>query len=669
MLPTSRCENLYDGNRDGYASLSRNGGDSGRSFVANDALSSQIVLHLINVYDISHFIFYQRLYNGFDNQVDEVTIRLYGVSGTLILSQNSKLARAEPPMLPMDSFAATVELSKIARRVKRIEIYITKTDDNDDSGFAEIEIANKCTSPPPPPPLPSKPPPPPPSGPVLAPTEQVIKSLKGSIDGVRIASAYRGTLGSITTQPQPQQPIGLSLYDCAQFCGHFHSVFEFFTGTLSSLPHTMHQCTCYELGTWTVVDSSAVEFVHGTPPQTTTTAPAVPIDTTPSNPRMLHPIPGYILPFEVPPTTTAFDIKVSFITKSTVDLGNILRVAPWRLTAECRPCLGISGNGKIVANLMFTERGWSTYAESSHVVEPNTKYVVRMVLHDRTLRVFVYYGDSVQSEPISEANSGLALSGDFPRNEKSVLFVAGFFGQFTNVLLDTDSIVFSNSLSSQLSMDFKFDTNDMLKNSIRYHVGFEAHSLIHASQTLEASISSPSTAVSTPNGFHGYGISFDRHSALVLRSSQNFLTPEFTVCAWAKRTLPLDTLFTTLFGFGEDFVVHYSAYFSDLSLGIGDSQLRASPTSLATPGLEWTHVCASTARGGNAIFYMNGTRVAATKLVEDVSSNGYFSIGASIEASVYATTGNDRGFGGVIDEVKGWARQLSDSEIRNVSLL
>ena len=659
VLTTSRCENAYDGNYDGYKSLATKGSDIGRSLVLADALSSRIVFNLKESYDVSNIEFYQRLYNGFDNQVDEVTIRLYDISGSMVLNQNAQLARARPPLNHMDTFSTSVKLSYTTSDVKRIEIYITKTDDNDDSGFAEIDISHECASPPPLQPPPPTIPPPNPSSPSPPSSPPFVESFQGSVDGVRIAYAFRGTLGSNTNHTNDTQRF--SVYECANFCGA-GSEFQFFSGASNTLPHTMHQCTCYDKASWTVFDSSAVGFVHGTATQSIS-IPSVPGDTSPSSSQIMLPMQDYILPVSVPPTTTAFDITLTFTTQSITIPGNIFRISPWRIN-DCRPCLGISAAGRITGNLMFSEKGWWKYAETPNVVQPNTEYTVRIVLDDRKLRVFVYHGSTTQSQPFSEANTGLALTGEFPRNEKTVFFAGNDNSlQVSNVLLDTHSIAFANSHVSDLTMHFNFDSTDILKNSIRYHVGFEAAALTHASQISEHAISSPSTAVSTPNGFRGSGVLFDRHSALVLQSGEKFLNLDHTTCAWFKRTLALDTLFTTIFGFGEFFVVHFAAYFSDVSLGIGDLQLRATPTSVATPGSKWAHACASFAVGGSAILYINGTRVATAPLVQGVSPTVHFAIGASIDPSVYAATGNDRGFGGIVDDVKSWARQLTDDEI------
>jgi hypothetical protein len=51
---------------------------------------------------------------------------------------------------------------------------------------------------------------------------------------------------------------------------------------------------------------------------------------------------------------------------------------------------------------------------------------------------------------------------------------------------------------------------------------------------------------------------------------------------------------------------------------------------------------------------------------QTAAPNVPFAVGASIDPVVFEQTGNDRGFGGVIDELKSWARQLTDAEIHDV---
>jgi hypothetical protein len=557
--------------------------------------------------------------------------------------------------------------------VKRLELYITETDDNDDSGFAEISIAHRCESPPPSPPPPPPPPPSPPVSPSPSQPAATFEPVDGALHGTVVAAAWPGSLGKISS-PSANTTVatGFTPSQCGGYCGAFRSGAraQVYTGQISTLPHTMFQCTCFAPDSWTVVDASTTSgFVHGTsighpdPMLSGNTPPAALVE-----PGILKPSQGYIAKIDVPPTTTAFDIILTLTTHTFVTSGNVFTISPWRLE-DCRPCLHISSDRKFQASIYYSEKKWWKFATAEqHTVQPNTEYTVRLVLHDRRLRLFVDYGKAIKTESLAEANAGLALAGEFPHNEKTVLFAGkGSNGGIADVFMDMDSLSFSNTADSQQTMDFKFDPGAMMTNSIRFHVGFEAPSLVHASQLAAYAASSPSTAVAVATGYDGGGVEFDRHAALVLQSSEEFLGKEFTLCVWMKRTLPLDTLFTTIGGFGEAFVVHYAAYFLDVSLGVGNEQLRASPTTLAEPGTSWTHVCASYAVGGLRVMYINGTRVGSSPhAAPPVSSQLPFAIGGSLVPTVFQQTGNDRGFGGIVDEVEAWDRQLSDTEVSRV---
>jgi len=642
--------------------------------VLNDALASRLVLILKEVRDISHFTFYQRLYDGFDNQVGKVSIWLYGADGQLrSKEQNIHLSRAGPPMQQGDTFGANVELSHTIFDVKRIEVYIVETDDNDDSGFAEISIINKCDSPPPrapssppPAPLPPQSPPPTPS----------FHAFNGAVDGTRIAYAWPGKLGgsgSGSGGSTISTITGFTANECSQFCGSFqkNSRVQFYTASITTLPHTLFQCTCYNASSWNVVDPNPTSgFIHGS--STGAANPLLSSVVMPADIResgYIKPTEGSIVRIPVPPTTTAFDITITIFTDSVLTPGNIFRISPWRLN-DCRPCLTLANDGTLQANLMFSENGWWKFVTTQHAVQPRTLYTIRIVLHDRKLSIMIDFGSLSNTEPMAEAHAGLSLAGEFPYSERQVFFASksNNNGPPTGVLIDLDSIRIQGGIRSHQTMDFRFEANDLLKNQIRYHVGFEAPSFSHASELPSYAAASPSTAVSAP-GHTGGGVVFDRHSALVLQTSEIYLTQCFTTCVWMKRTLPIDTLYTTILGFGEQLVVHYEAYFDDISLKLGEEQtLRATPASLAEPGNYWSHICASVAPvGGHAVLYANGTRVGSVLREHQTAAPSMpFAVGASIDPVVFEQTGNDRGFGGVIDEVKAWARQLSDAEIHEV---
>jgi hypothetical protein len=631
-----------------------------------------LVLILKEVRDISHFTFYQRLYDGFNNQVGKVSIWLYGTGGQLrSKEQNIPLSRAGPPMQQGDTFGASVELSHTVSDVKRIEIYIVETDDSDDSGFAEISILHKCDSPPPqapssPPPVPSPPKSPPPAA--------SFHAFNGAVDGTRIAYAWPGRLGGSGGSSSTTSTIGFTANECSQFCGSFQSGshVQFYTASIETLPHTLFQCTCYNASSWTVVDPNPTSvFIHGASTGTANpmlSSVVMPADNLESG--YIKPTYARIVRVPVPPTTTAFDITITIFTESILTPGNIFRISPWRLN-DCRPCLTLANDGTFQANLMFSEKGWWKFVSTQHSVRPRTEYTIRIVLHDRKLSLMVDFGSQTNTEPMAEAHAGLSLAGEFPHNERQVFFASksnNNNGPPTGVLMNLDSIRIQGGLLSHQTMDFRFEANDLLKNHIRYHMGFEAPSFSHASQLASYATASPSTAVATTSGHTGGGVVFDRHSALVLQTSEVYLTQCFTTCVWMKRTMPIDTLFTTILGFGEQLVLHYEAYFDDISLKLGDHNLRATPTSLAEPGTYWSHFCVSVAPvGGHAILYANGTRVGSVlRDHQTAAPNVPFAVGASIDPVVFEQTGNDRGFGGVIDELKSWARQLTDAEIHDV---
>jgi hypothetical protein len=640
--------------------------------VVNDALASRLVLILKEPRAISHFTFYQRLYDGFNNQVGKVSIWLYGTDGQLrSKEQNIHLSRAGPPMQQGDTFGAEVGLSRTIADVKRIEVYIVETEDNDDSGFAEISILHKCESPPSR--APSSPPPPP-SPPQSPPSVASFHAFNGAVDGARIAYAWPGRLGGGGGSGSTTSTTGFTANECAQFCGSFESGshVQFYTDSIANLPHTLFQCTCYNASSWTVIDPNPTSgFIHGSSTGASNpllSSVILPADDLESG--YIKPTDGRIVRVPVPPTTTAFDITITIFTDTILTPGNIFRVSPWRLN-DCRPCLTLANDGTFQANLMFSEKGWWKFVTTQHAVRPRTLYTIRTVLHDRKLSIMIDFGSKTNAEPTAEAHAGLSLAGEFPHHERQVFFASksnNINGQPTGVLMDLDSIRIKGGIRSHQTMDFRFEANDLLKNSIRYHVGFQAPSLSHASQLASYATASPSTAIATTPGHAGGGVVFDRHSALVLQTSEVYLTQCFTTCVWMKRTMQIDTLYTTILGFGEQLVLHYEAYFDDISLKLGDQTLRAAPTSLASPGTYWSHMCVSVAPvGGEAVLYANGTRVgSAMREQQTAAPNVPFAVGASIDPTVFQQTGNDRGFGGVIDDVKAWARQLSDFEIHQV---
>lgn len=679
VLPGSDCRNVYNGAVDGLSSLLTRGGDLRRSFVTNDAMSSKLELVFKTPQDISHVVFFQRLYYGFDNQVTSVSIWLYRQDGHLLgKERNVALERAKPPMLVGETFKSDAPLSHTFADVKRIEIYIVEADDNDDAGFAEIMLSHRCSSPPPSPPPAHPSPAHPPHSPAPPHPVAPVVTAPGAITGRVISAAWPGKAGlSQTTSGYTHGATTFhSANECAVYCGSFQtsSRFSFYVGALSQLPHTFFQCTCYDSSTWTVMDPTPKSgFVHGV--SVGTAQPALASVPPPSDPvatGYVKPTQGVVLPMPTNISTTSeFAVSFTIRTQDVMTEGNILRVSPWRMD-DCRPCVSLNAQGQLEANIYFSEKGWWKFVSAKqHTLLANSYYTLKVVLRNRRLSLFVNQGLELTEYPLVESNAGLSLAGEFPHSEPCVVYAGKDNNQnLAGVFVDIETIRIQGSIFSHRTFSFDFD-DGLLANAVRFHVGFEAPSLTHASEIALYSGSSPSNAVVAP-GYMGSAASFDRHAALVLQSSQEFLIDDdsitaFTLCLWVRRTMPLDTLYTTIAGFGGDVALNYMAYFKDVAFATHQHQLRANPTSAAEPGLYWTHVCGSAAPGGNKILYINGTRVGTAPFVtNDLESTHPFAIGANIDQQVYQSIGNDRGFGGLVDEVHGWGRQLSDREVMRV---
>ena len=140
------------------------------------------------------------------------------------------------------------------------------------------------------------------------------------------------------------------------------------------------------------------------------------------------------------------------------------------------------------------------------------------------------------------------------------------------------------------------------------------------------------------------------------------------MCLWVKPTLPKNTIFPTLMGYGDELSIHYSAYFDDVSFHVNGAELRAASASAASPPMHrWTHFCASVARGGRAHLYVNATLVATSESAQALPVLASpFGLGGSADIGVMSSTANQRGFGGNLDSVKVWARQLSHLDVQSV---
>ena len=488
--------------------------------------------------------------------------------------------------------------------------------------------------------------------------------------------AWRGTAGKAgSSSSYAALPSTFhSVSQCAVYCGSFStgSRFAFYTGALAQLPHPYYQCTCYDPSSWTVVDASATSgFVHGVAVGTAHPAfAAIPPPTNPIATGYVKPAQGSVLAMPTNLTTTSeFEISLTIVTPSTPTQGNILRISPWRID-DCRPCLALNGNGQLAASLYFSEKGWWKFATTRRPLAANTFYAIKIVLRDRRLRLFVNEGVELTDYPLMEATAGLSLAGEFPHAEPCIVYAGkGSNGNVAGVFIDADSIRIQNTVFSHRLLSFDFDAG-LLTNSIRFHVGFEAPSLTHASEIAAYAQSSPSKAVLTSDGYAGRAARFDRRAALVLQSSESFFVDSdfsgWTLCLWAKRELELNTLHTTLAGFGSEAAINFAAYFNDLAFSTPDHQLRAAPPSAGEPGSHWAHVCASLAVGGRKILYLNGTRVASAPAGAIAPATHPLGLGASLDPQIYESSGSNRGFGGVLDEVHAWGRQLSDYEVRLV---
>lgn len=464
--------------------------------------------------------------------------------------------------------------------------------------------------------------------------------------------------------------------ECAAFCGAYASEarFVFYVGAAAELPSTYHKCTCFAADTWTVLDSSSASgFVHGESTGAADPAlAALPAPLEPTASGVWTPQQGAVVPT---PTnlsiTTAFELTITIETPGVLTPGNLLRVTPRRLD-DCRPCVGVTTGGRFQANLLFSEQGWWKYVETTtHAVLPNTQYTLKVTLRDRRLRLFVDLGASVSSSaPHAEANAGLSLSGEYPRSEPCIVYAANDANdQVSNARLLLDTLSIESTIHSHKLFEFDFESG-LLKNLVRFHVGFDAPGLTHAADVAAYAVSSPSKAVLVAEA-GGTVAKFDHHAALVLQSSADFLPNgdnigDVTLCLRTKRIGPLDTLFTALAGFGEVFALRYYAYFNDIALATNGHDVRATPSAAAEPSADsWTHVCGSTAAGGRAVLYVNGVRVGSAPAPALASTQLPLSIGAVVDPVVVERTGN-RGFGGLIDDVVGWGRQLSDFEVAEV---
>jgi len=290
-------------------------------------------------------------------------------------------------------------------------------------------------------------------------------------------------------------------------------------------------------------------------------------------------------------------------------------------------------------------------------------------------------GQSTSGALVAEKSVGMNMAGRFPRFERLAVY-AGSSGSgnmpiATGIQVKPSSVVVEDTLGSQKHFAFSFDdASDLLANSVKFAMGFEGPALVQGNSLPAYAPGSPNTVTSTANGYSGRAAVFDKFSVLVLDVDLDEFELDgtrnagITTCLWMRPTSRIDTLFTTLAGYGATAVLHYYAYFSDVSMSIDGTDTRAQPRS--SGGLSgvapWNHFCGSSALGGKTRLYRNGVRVGVRDSGLDLPTEfqGRFAIGASSDLSVYNQTGNDRGFGGYLDEIVVWGRQLSDAEITQV---
>jgi len=468
---------------------------------------------------------------------------------------------------------------------------------------------------------------------------------------------------------------------CATFCGGFDAHYSFYKGDLATLPQFHRACTCLHKSNWTLLDSTATSgYVHGRGIGAASAA-LMASSVVPSAP-VFAPLNGFVsvrqgalLPTPVElATTSRFSVTASFEMLFPVRPGNLLRVTPTRLN-DCRPCLAVDTQGLLYANLYYSSEGWWTFLVlPTLVLQPNTLYTARITLANRRLLLEVEEGATLSSHPQFEAATSLALQGEFPKHESVVVYAgsdnAAHGGSTADAMVDADSLAITETLGSHRSFAFSFDS-DLSRNDERFHVGLTAPALSHAADVAAYAATSPSRARLVASGYRGQAARFDRHSVLVMQTSpQQFLVDGAdrtgsTLCLWAFEELPIDTLFTTLGGFGDAFALRFYAFYSDVSATILGANVRATTPSLAHPS-GWTHYCTSTAIGGQSVLYVNGTRVVSAPFDgAALTPTVPFAVGGSVQPEVIAL-GTDRGFGGLIDSVVGWARQLSDVEVLQV---
>ena len=686
----SNCTNVYDDVVGGYNSITTMGGDLARSWVADGVSNAEITIVFKEAVDINTLYLTQRLYHGLNNQVTSISIVVFDEADRQVEAVSGlQTPIAIAPMQALQHFVSTIRFVRTYGGVKRLRILIDGAQDSTDVGIEELSFGNVCADS-----LPSPPPPaataaavPPPGAP-----SSPFAVTAGAVTGQRVAASWHGSEGQIGLVPErrrTEDSNGDEIHtaaECAAHCGSFVGAEEycFYNGT-EPLPFAIAACECFEIGKWTILDGRSTSgFLHGKAVGSKTSAGSVPFFI-PLN-GFYSAVDGGIVPF---PThiaaSSAFQLSVTIQPHALIgnELGNVLRVAPWRLKSECRPCIDASETkiravyytgvaGGINSATMY-KSATLTYAMTS-----SNTYTVVARLSERRLFVYLFLGDNVQGAPIAQISASMSLSGDFPPYERVCVYMgsvgAGNIG-IANVNVDPRSVTYDGTLSSHKHLDFKFDDQgDFLRNTAKFGIGFDGPPLTQANSNALYATASPNTATrvagrSTTN----YAASFDLHSMLTLSTDlfvvDGIQNDGLTGCAWVNPTLARDTLFTTIFGCGDAFAMHYYAYFDDISVLVDGTETRALPHASANTELfTWAHFCVSfSTTGGHVRLYKDGQLVgSAVSTLDTFGCSAPFSVGGSTDLESQALTGNDRGFGGMIDDVAVWTRQLSDQEVLQV---
>jgi hypothetical protein len=672
--PGSSCTNVYDGVVGGYGSIATMGGDLARSWVVSDVSEAKLDLVFKYPIDFNTIDLTQRLYNGLDDQISEIAIVTYDAQNHINgIEHGIRMNKAQQALAQGEAFVSHTRLQRTYGGVLRIELFLDLVDDSDDAGIEELALSHMCESPPPPPPTPFGPPPSPAMPPTHPPSQPSIATTIGSISGVARTRTWLGDAAEHDSH---------TAYECAAYCGMFaaNDEFSFYTGA-EALPHGMFRCECYRRNTWTVLDGSPhSNFVHGrSVGEGGSQGVLVNIARIGSYVDVEE---GNVIPFS-DHVAASSQFTVSATIRPTTSLPdefqNVLRVTPWRKISECRPCIDVSSTQ--VRAVYYTSEAegepWYKRAEVTYALAAYREYTIVVSLENRRLKLFVHMGTSVAAPTVAERSVGMSMGGRFPKYERLAVYAAssglGGAPPAVGVQIKPASVLVTNTLGSHKHLAFSFDDQtDMMANSVRFAMGFEGPALVQGNTIAKFAPGSPNTVVSMQGGHSGTAAQFDRFGMLVVNVDEDdfvldgHMNSGITICLYVYPNGPIDTLFSTLAGYGATAKLNYYAYFADISMSLNDNDARAQPSSSGEPsGVQWDHFCGSSAHGGKTRLYHNGARVGTRDwgLLLPVDYQGPFAIGASSDVQVYNTTGNDRGFHGGIDEVVVWGRQLTDGEI------